>query len=188
MAEDMDSPFAVTSAESAVMGIMRSRDVGLDTSFFHGPGESPDMRGEGSGVTSAIAFSIGEDMAEPGRDPAFELLPTLVAKMFFMLGVRASGAIGILDVLVTVGMRVDSLELRAVLLDFEGVTMQLGVVMSVWIRSPALRGLEYPSRESVGRRRWEVSSSRFERSLGGVAFGGEGAIVLDLKMAAAMGV
>jgi hypothetical protein len=127
----MDSPFAVTSAESAVMGIIRSRDVGRDTSFFHGPGESPDIRGEGKGVTSAMAFSMGEDIAEPGRDPAFELLPTLLAKTFLMLGVRASGAIGMLGVLVTAGMRVDSLELRAVLLLVEGVTVQLGVVMSV---------------------------------------------------------
>jgi hypothetical protein len=119
----MDSPFAVMSAESAVMGNMLSRDVGRATNFFHGPGESPDMRGEGNGVTSAIAFSIGEDMAEPGRDPALELLPTLLAKTFFMLGVRARGAIGILGVLVTAGMRVDSLELRAVLLFVEGVTV-----------------------------------------------------------------
>ena len=119
----MDSPFAVMSAESAVMGIGASRDVGRETSFFHGPGESLDMRGEGRGVTSAIAFSIGEDMAEPGRDPAAELLPTLLAKTFFMLGVRARGAIGILGVLVTEGMRVESLELRAVLLFVEGVTV-----------------------------------------------------------------
>jgi hypothetical protein len=189
MAADMDSPFAVTSAESAVMGIMRSRDVGRDTSFFQGPGESPDIRGDGKGVTSAIAFSIGEDRAEPGRDPAFELLPMLLAKTFLMLGVRASGAIGILGVLATEGMRVDSLELRAVLLFVEGVTLQLGRVMSVWIRSPALRGLEYPSRESVGRRRWEVSTARFAWSFEGVELcGGEGAIVLDLKMAAVMGV
>ena len=123
MAADIDSPFAVTSAESAVMGIMLSRDVGRVTSFFHGPGESPDIRGDGSGVTSAIAFSIGEDIAEPGRDPAFELLPTLLAKTFFMLGVRARGAIGILDVLVTAGMSVDSLELRAILLFVEGMTV-----------------------------------------------------------------
>ena len=119
----MDSPFAVTRAESAVMGIMRSREGGRDTNFFQGPGESLDIRGEGNGVTSAIAFSIGEDMAEPGRDPAFALLPKLLAKTFLMLGVRASGAIGILGVLVTLGMRVDSLELRAVLLFVEGVTV-----------------------------------------------------------------
>lgn len=123
MAADIDSPLAVTSAESAVMGIMLSRDVVRVTSVFHGPGESPDMRGDGSGVTSAIAFSIGEDIAEPGRDPALELLPTLLARTFFMLRVRARGAIGILDVLVTAGMSVDSLELRAMLLFVEGVTV-----------------------------------------------------------------
>lgn len=110
---------------------MRSRDVGRDPNFFQGPGESPDIRGEGKGVTSAIAFNIGEDIAEPGRDPAFELLLILLAKTFLMLGVRASGAIGILGVLVTACIRVDSFELRAVLLFVEGVTVQLGVITSV---------------------------------------------------------
>lgn len=142
MADDMDSPFAVTSAESAVMGSMRSRDVGRDTRLFQGPGESPDIRGDGKGVTSGIAFSIGEDMTEPGRDPAFELLPILLPNTFLMLGVRASGAMGILGVLVTARMREESVELRVVLLFVEGVTVQLGVVASVWIRNPALRGLE----------------------------------------------
>ena len=69
---------------------------------------------------------------------------------------------------------------------FDGVT-KLGM-MSVWILSPALRGLECPSSESVGRRRREVSRARFERSLCVVELGGggEGAIVLDLKIAAVL--
>jgi hypothetical protein len=148
MADATDSPFAVTRAESAFVGTMRSREVGRDTSLFHGPGESLDIKGEGKGVTSAIALSIGEDMAEPGREPAVELLPMLLAaKTFLMLGVRASGAIGRLGVLVTVGMRVESLEIFATLLFIEGVTGR-----SVWIRSRALRGLESPS-DLEGRRR-----------------------------------
>jgi hypothetical protein len=44
------------------------------------------MRGEGRGVTSAIAFSIGEDNAELGADV---MLPILLLRMFLMLGVRA---------------------------------------------------------------------------------------------------
>ena len=89
MADDMDSPFAVTSAESEVGGIISSREVGRDASFFQGPGESPVISGEGNGVTSAIAFNMGDDKAEFGAEPKFELLPTLLEKMFFILGVRA---------------------------------------------------------------------------------------------------
>ena len=108
-------------------------------SFFQGPGESPDKSGEGNGVTSAIALNIGEDKAELGADPKFELLPTLVANTFFMLGVRASdmfvsflnGLDGILD---------DSLELRAVVFALAAVTVYPGIT-SVCIRNPALRGL-----------------------------------------------
>ena len=83
----MDSPLAVTRAESAVT--ITSWDVGLLVNFFHGPGESPDMSGDGSGVTSDRAFSIGEETTELGAEPRFELLPTLLAKMFLILGVRA---------------------------------------------------------------------------------------------------
>jgi hypothetical protein len=115
MAEEMDSPFAVTRAESEVMGIMRSREDGRETSFLQGPGESPDISGEGNGVTSAIAFNIGEDKAELGAEPKFELLPTLLANMFFILGVRAKDIlVGILD---------NSLELRAVLFVLAAVTV-----------------------------------------------------------------
>jgi hypothetical protein len=74
------------------------------------------MRGEGSGVTSAIAFNIGEERAELGADPKPELLPKLLAKTFFILGVRARGAMleGALD---------KSAEFRAVLLLLAEVTV-----------------------------------------------------------------
>ncbi len=121
MAEDMDSPFAVTRAESAAIGIITSREVGLETNFFHGPGESPDKRGEGRGVTSAIAFSIGEDKAELGADPKFELLPMLPAKTFFILGVLPMPGIGMLDEFS--GSLVDSVELRAVFWALAAVTV-----------------------------------------------------------------
>ena len=98
------------------MGTISSREAGRDVSLFHGPGESPVMRGEGSGVTSAIAFNIGEERAELGADPKPELLPKLLAKTFFILGVRARGAIleGALD---------KSAEFRAVLLLLAEVTV-----------------------------------------------------------------
>jgi len=69
MAEDMDSPLVVTNVESGARGIAYSRDEGRDASFFHGPGESPDMSGEGRGVTSVIALSNGDDSAEFGAEP-----------------------------------------------------------------------------------------------------------------------
>lgn len=151
MAEDMDSPFAVTSAESAVIGIMTSREVGRDVSFFHGPGESPDISGEGNGVTSAIAFNIGEDKAELGADPRLELLPTLLTKTFLILGVRPNEMSDDF-----VGNLADSLELRAVLLALAAVIVYPGII-SVCIRRPALRGLECWLGESKGRRRDAVS-------------------------------
>ena len=40
---------------------------------------------------SAIAESIGELSAEFGAEDKFELLPILLAKTFFILGVRANG-------------------------------------------------------------------------------------------------
>ena len=132
----MDSPFDVTRAESAVMGIMRSREEGRDVSFFQGPGESPVKSGEGSGVTSAIAFNIGEDKAELGAEPKFELLPTLVAKTFFILGVRSKPK----DVDFE-GIRFSSLELRDVVSALASVTVYPGII-SVCIRKPALRGVE----------------------------------------------
>lgn len=97
---------------------MRSRDCGRAMSFFQGPGESPVMRGDGRGVTSAIAFNMGEDKAEFGAEPKFELLPILLAKTFFTLGVLPNA---VLDDLV--GILVDSLELLALLLVLAAVTM-----------------------------------------------------------------
>ena len=132
----MDSPLAVTSAESAVIGIMSSREVGREVSFFQGPGESPVISGDGSGVTSAMAFSIGEDRAEFGAEPKFELLPTLLAKTFFILGVR--GKEKVVDF---VGILLDSLELRAVVFALASVTVYPGII-SVCIRNPALSGLD----------------------------------------------
>jgi hypothetical protein len=181
MAEEIDSPFAVTRADSEVIGIMRSREAGRDTSFFHGPGESPDISGEGSGVTSAIAFNIGEDNAELGAEPKFELLPTLLAKMFFMLGVRAKEIlVGILD---------DSLELRAVLFVLAAVTVYPGMI-SVCIRRPALRGLECCCwhGESNGRRREVVSRGARSEELEEGFGGGDGAIVFDLNIEVEFGV
>tara|TARA_R110002060_G_scaffold58033_2_gene68137 strand:+ start:1077 stop:1433 length:357 start_codon:yes stop_codon:yes gene_type:complete len=118
MAADIDSPFAVTSAESAVDGTMSSRDWGRAVSFFQGPGESPVISGDGRGVTSAIALSMGEDKAEFGAEPKFELLPMLLAKTFFTLGVLANVVLDDLD-----GILVDSLELLAVLFALAAVTI-----------------------------------------------------------------
>ena len=98
------------------MGTISSLEVGRDASLFHGPGESPVMRGEGSGVMSAIAFNIGEEKAELGADPNPELLPKLLAKMFFILGVRARGAM-------PEGALAESTELRAVVLLLAVVTV-----------------------------------------------------------------
>ena len=127
----------MTSAESAVLGIARSRRVGLETSFLHGPGESPDIRGDGKGVTSGIALSIGEDIAELVVET---LLPMLLDKMFLMLGVRVIAALG--------AIRENSPELRAV----AAVTIHPGII-SVCIRSPALRGLDRPPSGEFGERR-----------------------------------
>lgn len=91
MAEDMDSPVAVTRAESCVAGIASSIGAGLDTSFLHGPGESPDISGDGRGVTSDIAFSMGDDTTEFGAELRLVVLPKLPklpARTFFTLGVR----------------------------------------------------------------------------------------------------
>lgn len=121
IAEDIDSPLAVTNADSALMGIMSSREFGREDSFFQGPGESPDIRGEGRGVTSAIALNIGEDNAEFGADPIAEPLPTLLAKTFLMLGVLAKGMFVCFEG--GIGTRDDSLELRAVLLVLAAVTV-----------------------------------------------------------------
>jgi hypothetical protein len=121
IAEDIDSPLAVTNADSALMGIMSSREFGREASFFQGPGESPDINGEGRGVTSAIALSIGEDSAELGADPIAEVLPTLLARTFLMLGVLVKGMFVGFEL--GIGIRDDSLELRAALLVLAAVTV-----------------------------------------------------------------
>lgn len=146
----------MTSAESAELGTERSRRVGRDTSFLHGPGESPDMRGDGKGVTSGIALSIGEDKAELVAEP---LLPVLLDRMFLMLGVRVIAAFG--------AIRENSPELRAV----AAVTVYPGMML-VWIRRPALRGLDRPpSGEFCDKCERDVVSSgdKCEESFLGVA-------------------
>jgi len=92
IADDIDSPLAVTRAESATLGIIYSRDVGREANFFQGPDESPDISGEGNGVTSAMALSMGDDKAESGAELICE--PAPLASAFLILGVRGGGAIG----------------------------------------------------------------------------------------------
>ena len=103
------------------MGTMRSLEVGRASNFFQGPGESPVKSGEGRGVTSAIAFNMGEDKAELGAEPMFELLPTLPANIFLILGVRAIGFMGILAEFE--GFRLNSVDLRPVLSALAAVTV-----------------------------------------------------------------
>lgn len=77
IAEATDSPLDVTSTELAVPGMLYSREERLAASFFQGPGESCDIKGDGNGVTSVRALSMGLEKAELGADPKFELEPTL---------------------------------------------------------------------------------------------------------------
>jgi hypothetical protein len=126
IAAEIDSPLTVTNAASALFGIAVSLDGGR-TSFLHGPGESPDISGDGRGVTSGIALRFGDDRAEPGRDPP----PTLLANTFLMLGVRAKIGRG------TICEK--SPDARAVCA-LAAVTMHPGM-RSVCIRRPALEGL-----------------------------------------------
>jgi hypothetical protein len=51
------------------------------------------MSGDGRGVTSAIALSLGEDITELGAEPMLELEPTLVPKVYLILGVREGSPI-----------------------------------------------------------------------------------------------
>jgi hypothetical protein len=95
------------------MGSITSREAGRDPSFFQGPGESPVISGDGSGVTSAIALSIGEDKAEFGVELKPDVLPTLLANIFLMLGVRCIGFIGMFAE--GAGSLEDSLEFRELL-------------------------------------------------------------------------
>lgn len=66
----IDSPALVISTLSGPVNLgIDSLDGGL-LIFFHGPGESLDCNGEGSGVTSPMAVIIGLGIAEfvPGGD------------------------------------------------------------------------------------------------------------------------
>jgi hypothetical protein len=74
--------------------------------------------------------------AEPKFEPKFELLPTLVAKTFFILGVRFKP-----NGVDFEGILVNSLGLRPVVFALASVTVYPGII-SVCIRNPALRGLE----------------------------------------------
>jgi hypothetical protein len=88
-ADAIDSPVLVTSTLSDDMGarVGASRDVRLP-SFFHGPGESDDSKGEGSGVTSPMAEMMGLATVEL----AVEALPRALAKApVLKLGVRETG-------------------------------------------------------------------------------------------------
>lgn len=126
------------SAESECIGSMCSREVRLEFNRFHGPGESPDMSGEGRGVTSAIAFNIGDEIAEFGAEL---LLPILLARTFLTLGVRARGIpIGPLDLECTRVVSGDSRSVIPVPV-LADVTGPPGTI-SVCIRRPALKGLE----------------------------------------------
>jgi hypothetical protein len=176
----MDSPFAVTRAASVVKLIIISRELGRAVSFFHGPGESDDNSGEGKGVTSAIALSIGDDKAELGAEPNPELLPMLLAKWLFMLGVRPTPGIGMFDDFVdNFGC---SLKLGVMPLAFVIVVVNVGF-MSVWIRRPALRGLGLWVSDLLRR---EVVS-RSERPGGdNVLGGGDGAVVANWKIASVL--
>lgn len=124
IAEDIDSPAAVTSAESCMMGITSSIEAGLEVSFLHGPGESPNIRGDGRGVTSEIAFSMGDDTTEFGAEPRLVLLPKPPAKIFFTLGVRGMGMV--------FGAGWSSTRFGTGVTALAAVTVYPG--MSVWIR------------------------------------------------------
>lgn len=137
------------------MGITSSIEAGLDVSFLHGPGESPDMRGDGRGVTSEIAFSMGDDTTEFGAEPPrFVLLPKLpklLAKIFLTLGV--------LGMAMVFGDGCSSAECGTGVTALAAVTVYPG--MSVWILRLALSGLEAVLGVLGEACRWtEVSSPR----------------------------
>jgi hypothetical protein len=152
MAEEIDSPVAVTSAESCMTGTTSSIEAGLDTSFLQGPGESPDMSGDGRGVTSDIALSIGDETTEFGAEPRLVVLPKLPklpAKTFFTLGVRGMG--------IELGAGCSSIGFGTGVMALAAVTVYPGT--SVWIRRLGLRGLA----GDLG----DVRSLRGTRRLGG---------------------
>lgn len=135
-----------------MMGITSSMEVGLEASFLHGPGESPDMRGEGRGVTSEMAFSMGEETTEFGAELRLVLLPKLLAKTFFTLGVRG--------MVIVFGAGCSSMGFGAAgVTALAAVTVYPGI--SVWMRRLALRGVELaPEVFGEAWRRDAVSSAR----------------------------
>jgi hypothetical protein len=179
MADEIDSPVDVTSAESAAPGNIYSLEVGRDASLLQGPGESPDVSGDGRGVTSAMALSLGEDIAELGAEPMLEFEPTLVPRVCLTLGVREGCAV--FD-----GRCWNSADTREAdtLLSVADVTEYPGT-MSVCRRSPALIGVKLVSGEFGRRELGDVSmAEKFVDGSEVNEFGGEGegAIVVDLKM------
>lgn len=76
---------------------MPSREVGRLINFFHGPGESFDIKGDGSGDISAIALSMGDDRAELGAEPTIEVEPILFARALLMLEFREIVAVDFKD-------------------------------------------------------------------------------------------
>lgn len=95
MAAAIDSPLEETRTDSTpgvAAGVSRE---GGRANLLQGPGESPDRRGDGSGVTSPIADMIGLGYVEL----AAEAVPKPGPKLFLKLGVRAMGRRDEADVL-----------------------------------------------------------------------------------------
>lgn len=83
----IDSPDAETRTESGVGLGISSRDGGRALRSFQGPGESPDRRGDGKGVTSPRADMTGLGTQETG----VEGLPNAFAMALLVLGVLETG-------------------------------------------------------------------------------------------------
>jgi hypothetical protein len=97
MAAVIDSPVLAISTLPGDMfakAAIDSLDDGLP-SFFQGPGESPDISGDGRGVMSPIAVIIGLGTVELAADPD----PSALAKAALTLGVRDIGRSDEADVL-----------------------------------------------------------------------------------------
>lgn len=93
IAEAIDSPLLVTSTDSELM-VAREEEVSLEGgrawSLLQGPGESPDIKGDGNGVTSPMAVIMGlgtrELDAEPNPRPKAADLKLGVRETSFKLG------------------------------------------------------------------------------------------------------
>lgn len=177
IAERINSPLGVTRAVSPVSGVfLNSADVGLDPCRLHGPGESLDMTGDGRGVRSGIELSIGDDNAEFGAETVCEFDPMLLARTCLMLGVLA------MDM---------GFEGRRSSLVSDAAERAWLVATSICSRRPdALMGLEY---EVDGSQYLCRVLSRGDGIVGALdrshtAGGGEGAIVVDLKIGSAAAV